>query len=328
VTALAAPQDLTLARALEIVQAATKDKSFLRLPFGQEVERYLASKKKVLTPASRETWESALHKLVMAFPTCELKDFELPAGGRMLERFMDERWGDAKPATYNKILTVIADFFKWQVKHGYMKGNPADVVDRAKPRDSERRTFTEDQVHAVLASATELRDRIALRLLFVYGLRRGELLKLQVKHADYTRKKITIFGKGGKVRRLPIPHPAFWTDWERWILETGAEPDHFLFCSAVGNQHHRRELRTQPASERLLFYWWVDRLAEARVPYLNMHSARHTAGQRLLDATGNLKAVQVLLRHSNIATTASTYVDWNDDQLAASMLTLPSVEDE
>jgi hypothetical protein len=50
-----------------------------------------------------------------------------------------------------------------------------------------------------------------------------------------------------------------------------------------------------------------------------MHKARHTAGQRVLDKTGNLKAVQKLLGHSSIQTTGDIYADWDIDQLAATM---------
>ena len=46
---------------------------------------------------------------------------------------------------------------------------------------------------------------------------------------------------------------------------------------------------------------------------------RHTAGQRVLDATGNLKAVQKLLGHASIQTTGDIYADWDIDQLAATM---------
>jgi integrase len=50
-----------------------------------------------------------------------------------------------------------------------------------------------------------------------------------------------------------------------------------------------------------------------------MQNARHTAGQRMLDKTGNLKAVQKLLGHSSIQTTADIYADWDIDQLEASL---------
>ena len=50
-----------------------------------------------------------------------------------------------------------------------------------------------------------------------------------------------------------------------------------------------------------------------------MHKARHTAGQRVLDATGNLKAAQKLLGHASIQTTADIYTDWGIEQLAEKM---------
>ncbi len=59
-----------------------------------------------------------------------------------------------------------------------------------------------------------------------------------------------------------------------------------------------------------------------------MHKARHTAGQRVLDATGNLKAVQKLLGHASIQTTGDIYADWDIDQLAATMADVLSSDDE
>ena len=51
-----------------------------------------------------------------------------------------------------------------------------------------------------------------------------------------------------------------------------------------------------------------------------MHKARHTAGERVLDAThGNLKAVQKVLGHSSISTTGDIYTDWDIDQLAETL---------
>ncbi len=50
-----------------------------------------------------------------------------------------------------------------------------------------------------------------------------------------------------------------------------------------------------------------------------MHKARHTAGQRVLDATGNQKATRKLLGHSSISTTGDIPADWDIDQLADTM---------
>jgi site-specific recombinase XerC len=61
-------------------------------------------------------------------------------------------------------------------------------------------------------------------------------------------------------------------------------------------------------------------VAEGQTSGERMHKARHTAGQRVLDAThGNLKAVQKLLGHSSISTTGDIYTDWDIDQLAETL---------
>ncbi len=59
-----------------------------------------------------------------------------------------------------------------------------------------------------------------------------------------------------------------------------------------------------------------------------MHKSRHTAGQRVLDATGNLKAVQKLLGHASIQTTGDIYADWDIDQLAATMTDVLAADGE
>jgi site-specific recombinase XerC len=58
-----------------------------------------------------------------------------------------------------------------------------------------------------------------------------------------------------------------------------------------------------------------------------MHTARHTAGQRVLDRTGNLKAVQKLLGHASIQTTGDVYADWDIDQLGATLADVLAEED-
>ena len=59
-----------------------------------------------------------------------------------------------------------------------------------------------------------------------------------------------------------------------------------------------------------------------------MHKARHTAGQRVLDKTRNVKAVQKLLWHTSIQTTGDLYVDWGIDQLTATMADVLADDDE
>ena len=313
------------AKLMPLIRQAMKDKSYQLFPMGQEAAGYLRAKRKTLTDASFREWEAALDKLARYFPDLELPDFELPVGAERVEEFMDAQWGQRAARTYNKNLTIVGDFFEWQVKRGRMHSDPTTLIDRAKTRQTYRTAFNDDQRRAIIASADDRRDRIALRLLLDYGLRQGALRAVQFKHFDHQRKRLTIFTKGGKVREMPIPHPAFWMDLERLILDVEAQPDHFLMPTASGNQHQLRIDPATPMSNRKAHHWWYKRLEDAGIVARGttngerMHKARHTAGQRMLDATGNLKAVQKLLGHASISTTADSYVDWDVEQLAASL---------
>ena len=220
---------------------------------------------------------------------------------------------------------------------GNLHGDPTLAIERAKTRGVHRTTFTPDDRAAILAANDDLRDRVALRLLLDYGLRKGALQGVQFKHFDHHRKRLTVFTKGGKVRELPIPHPGFWFDLERLILECEAQPHHYLLPRQQGDPVWRPDGKAvgvrgaplpRPADGRPRPARLVVRLpragrrrrARATTTGERMHKARHTAGQRVLDATGNLKAVQKLLGHASIQTTGDIYTDWDVEQLADTLL--------
>jgi integrase/recombinase XerC len=320
-----AVQGLTVADAARIMREAVRDKSYQLFPMGQEVAAYLRAKRKRLTDSSYRDYESGLDKLVRHFADLELEDFEPPMGTERLEEFLDHQWGKGAPRTYNKNLSIVKDFFQWQVRKGRLHGDPTLTIERARARGVYRTTFTNDQRRAIIASQESLRDRIGLRLLLDYGIRKGALQRIQFKHFDHFRKRVTIFSKGAKVRELPIPDPGFWFDLERHMQDVEAQAHHYLMCCTVGNQAVRRDLPEKPMGVHGLHKWWYRCLANAGIVPQgtsrgeHMHKARHTAGQRVLDATGNLKAVQMLLGHASIQTTADVYTDWDIDQLAGTL---------
>jgi integrase len=313
---------------------ALRDKSYQDFPLGDHARVYLAAKRKRLTDASMRTYESFLSKLAKEFPTLQLSDLELPAGGTLLERFLDDNWGIGHtPGTYNVAHAIFSDFFKWQVKRGNMRSSPMTVIERAKPRQPHREVFTADSRRRIVAAGITARDRLALRLLFDYGLRKGALQKIQFKHFDHQRRRLTVFTKGGKVQQIAIPDLAFWRDLASHLLEVDAKPAEFLMCLVKPvpfgspDKAGRRQTRDVRFPDRMMSMtamhrWWYRQLehagivADGETSGERMHKARHTAGQRVLDATGDLKLVQRMLGHSSIRTTGDVYVDYDLDQIA------------
>jgi integrase len=167
-------------------------------------------------------------------------------------------------------------------------------------------------------------------LLLDYGLRKGAVQRIQFKHFDHYRKRLTIFTKGGKIREVPIPQAGYWFELERLIVEAGSQPHFYLLPRQKAIPRNGKtqiyRFHDQPMGVHGLHNWWYRCLARAGIVPLGatsgekMHKARYTAGQRVLDKTGNLKATQKLLGHESIQTTADIYVDSDIDQLAETML--------
>lgn len=326
--------------AARIMREAVRDKSYRAYPLGQEAGAYLRWKRGVITPSTYRDYESCLDKLAREHPDLELRDFEPPIGTERLEEFLDRLWGDAAPRTYNKNLSVIRDFFKFAVLKGLLRGDPTVSLVPHKKRDVYRTTFSEDARISIYADGPEPenlhRDRIALRLLLDWGLRKGALRNLRYGDFDTSRRTVVIRTKGQKIRELRIVTEGIWADLELAKMQYGAEPHHYFLPRSKSiwrgynedgsSRFERKHYLDKPKGEHGMHDWWYGCLQRAGlVPEgvtsgEKMHKARHTAGQRWLDAGENPKAVQRLLGHANIQTTLDNYVDWDAEQLSESAL--------
>jgi len=326
------PAHITPADIARLYRQIMRDKSYQDYELGRDAAAYLRAKRKVLTDSSHRDYESVLDKFVRYYSDLTLTDFEPPVGTERVEEFLEHQWGAGAPRTHNKALSILRDFFKHHLLREHLRGDPTLAIARAKKRDVYRSTFSGDQTRSIVANQPELRDRIALRLMLNYALRKGALRAVRFEHFDHQRRQLTIFTKGGKVRKVPIPDSHFWMDLERHILDIGAQPGWFLLNRrtvrpnrAPGAGPYVVEVRDRPMGDHGAHDWWYDRLQAAGIVAAGttsgerMHKARHTAGQRVLDHTGNLKAVQKLLGHASIQTTGDVYADWDIDQLAATL---------
>lgn len=105
-----------------------------------------------------------------------------------------------------------------------------------------------------------------------------------------------------------------------------------LAINAASSQ--TRRYPDEVIGEHGLHDWWYRCLQRAGIVEEHvthgqrMHKARHTAGQRVLDTTGNLKAAQTLLGHSTIGTTGDNYTGWENSQMRATMRDVLGLDDD
>jgi integrase len=269
-------------------------------------------------------YEAVLAKLALDHADLELSDFEPPVGTERLREFIDGRWGEKTARTRAKVISILRDFFAYQVREQRLHSNPALAITRPRRRDVARGTFSPADVIKLLGACTRRRDRVALLLLFRLGLRKGELARVQFRH--YDGANLTVQGKAGKVRLLPIVDEDLRLELERYVLERQPGPEEYLlYPEKLGPEFYGGpvgviwENRTTELSATAVHRWWTRRLQDAGLPHRPMHEARHTAITEFLRDTGNLKLAQMLAGHADIGTTANIYAHLDTSDLETAL---------
>jgi integrase len=309
-----------LAAAVRVVREAVKDKSYRGTPLGLAVGRYVRWKRSEWGASERtiRDYEATLAAFSLWFADLEPADFEPPVGTERIREFIENEWGDVSAGTRGKKLSTLRDFFKWMVVDARMlNGDPTLPIRRPKRRDPERHTFSEADQERIVRACTRSRDLIAVGLILSFGLRKGEIRNIRIR--DYQDAVLTVHGKGGKTRQVPIVDPVL-----RLAIEQhwqGRDPDEYLL-------HPEHWIRNRPGhpdeglvmlsheplrqlSDTAGHMWWARLLKHAGVPHLRMHAGRHTALTRIWRKTGDLELVRQLAGHRSIQTTADVYVRSN-----------------
>ncbi|MBI3948587.1 MAG: site-specific tyrosine recombinase XerD [Armatimonadetes bacterium] len=206
------------------------------------------------------------------------------------------------PASIGRKLAALRTFGKFLCREGYLTTNPAATVDA--PRTDRRvpGVLTREEVDALLQAPDSrdpngIRDRAMLETLYCSGMRISEILAARLEDLDLEGGWLRCFGKGGKERPVTIGRHA--TEWLRRYLEhvrpqwdgAGA-PELFLTD------------RGRPFS-RSGFWRVVKKHAGAAgiVKNITPHTLRHTFATHLLDGGADLRTIQEMLGHAQIATT-------------------------
>ena len=298
-------------------------------PVPAEVLAYLHARRPRLAELTYRDYHGSLMRFAHAHNRLLTSALEPPDGTWLIETYLADHYAHLAARTYNKNLSVLRGFTRHLMIRGKLHRDPTLPLERARSQRPHRMIFNAAERCLLIEAQPSIRERLCLQLLLDYGLRKGALRAVQFKHFDAERRRLTIFTKGAVVRELPIVSPGFWEDLNRHKAAIGAAPEHYLLCrrywQPVDGRHELRYMPSQPIGTHGTHNWWYRCLERAGITQPGvrsghrLHNARHTAGQRVLDHTGNLKAVQMLLGHASIQTTGDIYTDWEIGQLTATM---------
>ncbi len=207
------------------------------------------------------------------------------------------------PRSTARSMSTLRRFYGFCLREKLMTEDPTRLLDSPKIGRSLPGTLTENDVEKLLAAPnlhTDLgiRDRAMLEVLYATGLRVSELVNLQFLQVNLRQGVLRVTGKGNKERLVPMGEEAI--NWlQRYVQEArpalvAGKLSEALFVT------QRQAAMTRQAFWHLLKRYAV--LAEIKVA-LSPHTLRHAFATHLLNHGADLRAVQMLLGHSNISTT-------------------------
>jgi len=198
-------------------------------------------------------------------------------------------------ATVARTAAALRCYFAWSVRQGRLGSDPARTLRAPSGKGRLPRVLSQGEISSLLAgpstTAIDRRDLAALELLYASGLRVSELCGLDRSGVDLTARTVTVLGKGGKERRVPM-HDRAALALRDWLEGGRAEmpgPVEAVFVN-------RRGARLGPRDVRRI----LDRRA---VSPTHPHALRHSFATHLLDGGADLRVVQELLGHASLATT-------------------------
>jgi site-specific recombinase XerD len=303
----------------KLVRRAAGDLSLAKsLPLDQNPAAvYLAS----LSPGSRRTMREALNVIArmlglpvecdsegrdMTFLLCDWGALRFQHTAFIRARLMEYY----SAATANKMLSALRGTLKRAWRLGRMKAEEyqaaidLDSVKGEKPPAAAGRSLAQGELLALMntcvagSSLRNARDAALLALAYACGLRRAEIIDLDVSSFDTTTNTLTVKGKRNKTRALPIEGGAL-DALRDWLAARGEARGPLFVRLLKGDKITRERLSSQSV-------YGIERrrALEAGVAAFSPHDFRRTFAGDLLDAGVDLATVQKLMGHSNVSTTA------------------------
>jgi integrase/recombinase XerD len=199
-------------------------------------------------------------------------------------------------------LSALRQFFRFLQREEQVEANPVELLDSPRLPRRLPQVMGEGEVAALMnapdpSTPGGLRDQALLEVLYATGLRVSELVGLTLKQLDLRRGVVRPFGKGSKERVVPMVPLAveklqlYLTEGRPQLLKGRESP--YVFVNRRGGRLSRQG-----------FWKLLKQYAlKAGIKTLSPHTLRHSFASHLLSRGANLRVLQMLLGHADLATT-------------------------
>lgn len=230
-----------------------------------------------------------------------------------IKDFLKVRNDNDKTTTIAHNLTVIKNFHAYLLREQIVSKDVALLIERPKLRKSLPRTLSISDIDKLLDieldSIFDYRNKAMLELMYGVGLRVSEIVNLSVNDIDLTNCVIRIMGKGSKERIVPLGEYSIfylnlYLDRRREMLKDNRT------CDKLFLNNHGMGMTRQGFFKNLKQLL----LEKGLNPDVSPHTLRHSFATHLLNNGADLRSIQEMLGHSDIATT-KIYTHVSDDKV-------------
>jgi integrase/recombinase XerC len=216
-----------------------------------------------------------------------------------------------------RMLSAWRGLYRWLIRNRGLRANPVESIRPPKSPAMLPKALSQDQARALLDAEPETesvldgRDRAMFELFYSSGLRLAELAGLDLDSGsrngwvDFAEGMVTVHGKRDRMRTVPVGEPAL-AALRVWLevrpLLSGAGNERALFITRNGRRMSAGAIRGRLRR-------WAQ--ASGLGVHVHPHMFRHSFASHLLQASGDLRAVQELLGHASIRSTqVYTHLDF------------------
>ncbi|MES2858831.1 MAG: tyrosine recombinase XerC [Pseudomonadota bacterium] len=201
------------------------------------------------------------------------------------------------PKSLQRRLSACRSFYRWLLRLGRIAASPADAIRAPKAGRKLPQVLDVDEAVQLVEVSTDaplgVRDRALLELFYSSGLRVSEVCALRWGDLDFAQGLVTVLGKGGKQRVVPVGSHARGALQVLQAQALGIAAE-FVFPGRGGSQISTRAVQLR-----------IRHLARQQGVFKRVHPhlLRHSFASHMLESSGDLRGVQELLGHADIATT-------------------------
>jgi site-specific recombinase XerD len=241
----------------------------------------------------------------------KIREFRLYLNRQPGAKTKGQQSGTLKKNTQNYYLIALRSFLKYLMKRN-ITSLPPDRIDLAKIKERSLDLISTAELDRLMnapdtSTPKGLRDKAIIELFFSTGLRLSELCSLN-RDLDLSKDEFSIRGKGEKIRVVFLSESA--KDSIRYYLKSRKDLDEPLFTQFSRNNSKSNRLTPRSIERIVKFYAIKAGISKKVTP----HVIRHSFATDLLSNGADIRSVQMMLGHANIATT-QIYTHITDKQL-------------